>query len=180
MDETLYTLLFREPHLITSCLLVGSLEGLSGGSWKAPEEVLCQRPASRLPHPNIPGHCSKRSQFWDPSAEDPQGLGPGDRRGLVPCRGTQGPHAGEDQAAHLLWRSDVSRGRSGRDGDHRCPRALRNCTETQQQTEEQRGEVASGDVMVEFGGSWDFGKVELVLYFGNASFPHCEGCFITT
>lgn len=144
MEETLNTRLFRQPNLITPCLLVGSLERLSGGPWKAPEEVLCQRPASRLPHPNVPGHCSKRSQFWDPSTEDPQGLGPGDWRGLVPCRGTQGPHAGEDQAAHLLWRSDVSRGRSGRDGDHCRPRALRNCTETQQQTEERRGEVASG------------------------------------
>lgn len=127
--------------LYSICPPAGSLEGLSGGPREAPEEVLRQRPAAGLPHPNVPGHCSQRGQLRDPGPEDPPGLGPGDRRGPVPGGGAQGPHAGEDPAAHLLWRPDVSRGGSGRDGDHRCPRALRHCTETQQQTEERRGEV---------------------------------------
>lgn len=82
--------------------LAGSSEGLPGGTGEAPEEVLRQRPAPELSHPDVLGHGSQRSQLWDPGAEDAPGLGLGDRRGLVPGGSSEGPHAGEDQASHLL------------------------------------------------------------------------------
>lgn len=133
-ENCLYLLLFlsKVKHTHESLLycrkcdssLTGSSKRLPGGSGEAPEKVLRQRTAPRLSHPNLLGDGSQRRQLWYPGPEDAPGLGVGDRRGAVPGGGAQGPHAREDQASHLLWRSDVSRGGSSWDGHYRCPRAL--------------------------------------------------------
>lgn len=137
---------FQTPPGVTLTWLfpAGSFKRLPGGAGEAPEEVLRQRTASRLSHPHVLGDSSQRRQLRYPGPEDAPGLGVGDRRGSVPGGGPEGPHAGEDQAPHLLRRSDVSRGRSGRDGHHRRPRALRHRTAPRQK-ERQRWEVKQSD-----------------------------------
>lgn len=75
---------------------------LPGGPGQAPEEILFPERAARLPHPNLPSDVSQRCQLRGTGSQDTSELGPGDRRGSLPCRGTKRPPAAENQATHLL------------------------------------------------------------------------------
>lgn len=106
---------------------------LPGGPGKAPEEILRQGQAAGLPHPNLPGDVPQRRQLGGARPQDAPELGPGDRRGSLPGRGTQRPPAAENQTTHLLRRPDVPhRGRQGA-GDHIGARALRDRAEVPQE-----------------------------------------------
>lgn len=114
------------------------------------------------------------SEHWRPS-------GPGAWRSTRPCSLQGHPRAPcwrrSDRTSTLTIRCFTWKERP------RWGPSLPTCpTELHRNTTNRRAARGSSqrDLMVEFGGSWDFGKVELVLYFGNALLLHCEGCFITT